>query len=332
MTEPCITIIIPVYNVEGYVGECIRSVMAQDAIESGACLECLIVDDCGSDGSMAEVSQTLEGYNGPVDFRIISRSANGGLSAARNSGIREAKGEYVYFLDSDDLITPDCMSSLLTSAKKYPTAEIIIGDFQTFPKKDIFGNLKINNKNVPENISDVKLLRSIWFKKVPDIACNKFIKTKWIREYNLYFKEGIIHEDTHWRALAYSYVHEVSFVDKTTYLYRMRPGSIMKSDGFLHRKALNLGILSSDILSKSLLWDRNLVDWAYSIFWIMSDPQNTGFDPILSREEFNNMERALKANKEIPWIARFMSCFFHLPRPLRRGRILTLIFDIFLRR
>lgn len=332
MKNPFVSIIIPVYNVEGYVGECLRSVMCQTSAEEGIGIECLVVDDRGTDGSMNEVRETLEGYAGPVDFRIISREANGGLSAARNSGLHEATGKYVYFLDSDDIITPDCISLLATAARKYPGAELVIGDFQTFPEEGMFKNLMIEFKNVPEHIDNIEDLHFHWFFKVPEIACNKLVKRDWIEANSLYFLEGIIHEDTHWRALMYSYATEVAFVNQKTYLYRMRPGSIMKSQGYLDKRVKNLSKLYIDLFSKPLRWDRPLVNWAFNILSIMRNPEGTGFDPILSREEFNNMERALKANKEIPWIARFMSCFFHLPRPLRRGRILTLIFDIFLRR
>mgnify|MGYP002523974151 FL=1 len=99
-----VTIIIPIYNVAPFVADCIHSVMGQTWQEP---LECILVDDCGTDDSMAVVERTLQDYQGPVDFRIVRHEHNRGLSAARNTGLDNATGDYVYFLDSDDEITPD---------------------------------------------------------------------------------------------------------------------------------------------------------------------------------------------------------------------------------
>lgn len=328
MTNPFVSIIIPVYNVEGYVRECLRSVMSQTASEEGIVIECLVVDDRGTDGSMQEVHETLEGYAGPVDFRIITREANGGLSAARNTGLHEATGEYVYFLDSDDIITPDCISLLATAARKYPGAELVIGDFQTFPEEGMFKNLMIEFKNVPEHIDNVEDLHFHWFFKVPEIACNKLVKRDWIEANSLYFLEGIIHEDTHWRALMYSYATEVAFVNQKTYLYRMRPGSIMKSQGYLDKRVKNLSKLYIDLFSKPLRWDRPLVNWAFNILSIMRNPEGTGFDSKLSRQEYKRMHKAFIANKTVPFFVRLFSYYLQFPHKLRSARIQKVMLDL----
>ena len=97
-----ISVIIPVYNVAPYIAACLQSVMRQTA---QAALECILVDDCGPDNSMEVVNETLKSYNGPVDFKIVRHTQNRGLSAARNTGMAAATGDYIYFLDSDDEIT-----------------------------------------------------------------------------------------------------------------------------------------------------------------------------------------------------------------------------------
>ena len=107
-----ITIVIPVYNVAPYIKDCLASVMKQTYKGE---IECLLIDDCGTDNSMGVVSQVLKDYSGKIDFRIYRHKYNRGLSAARNTGIEHATGEYIYFLDSDDEITSDCMEKLVTS-------------------------------------------------------------------------------------------------------------------------------------------------------------------------------------------------------------------------
>ena len=96
-----LSIIIPVYHVAPYIEDCLRSVMRQTY--QGA-MECLIVDDCGTDDSMAIAERTIATYEGPIVFQVLHHERNRGLSAARNTGTLAAKGDYLYYLDSDDEI------------------------------------------------------------------------------------------------------------------------------------------------------------------------------------------------------------------------------------
>lgn len=72
-------------------------------------MECILVDDCGTDNSMEIAEQLIKAYNGPIDFKVVHHEHNQGLSAARNTGMDASCGEYVYFLDSDDWISDDCI-------------------------------------------------------------------------------------------------------------------------------------------------------------------------------------------------------------------------------
>lgn len=108
-----ISIIIPVYNVEPYVEKCILSVLRQNYSN----LEVVIVDDKTPDESMKKIEGVLKEHsNTHIDFKIIHHEINKGLSEARNSGIREATGEYVTFFDPDDQLTDNCISTLATEA------------------------------------------------------------------------------------------------------------------------------------------------------------------------------------------------------------------------
>lgn len=119
-----VSIIIPTYNVAPYIIECLESVASQTY---QGVIECIVVDDCGTDESIPLAQEFIDSYNGNIKFRICHREKNGGLSAARNSGLFEAKGEFVYFLDSDDYITPNCIESLVEVAKHFPKVEIVQG-------------------------------------------------------------------------------------------------------------------------------------------------------------------------------------------------------------
>ena len=173
-----VSIIIPVYNVESYIADCLNSVFSQDFNGN---LECIVIDDGSTDKSYSKVQDILSTYSGSIDFILLKNEQNHGLSYTRNKGIRAATGEYVYFLDSDDIITPDCISSLTLFASKYPDTQIITGDFQTFPEKDLHKGLSLVGKNFPEYSDDIAWIRSIFLTDYPVIACNKLIKKDFIQ-------------------------------------------------------------------------------------------------------------------------------------------------------
>ena len=87
------SIIIPVYNVEKYIVNCLNSVANQLYDD----IECIIVDDCSPDNSMIHVASFLEQYEGKIIFKIVTHEKNQGLSAARNSGVKIATGDYLFF-------------------------------------------------------------------------------------------------------------------------------------------------------------------------------------------------------------------------------------------
>lgn len=111
-----VTIAIPVYNVEKYIKKALLSALNQtfDSIEF------LLIDDRGSDNSMAIAMDVAKNHQRGKDVRVIDHGVNIGLGGVRNTAIENAKGEYLYFLDSDDDITPDCISILYNRMIEYP--------------------------------------------------------------------------------------------------------------------------------------------------------------------------------------------------------------------
>lgn len=326
MREIDVSIIIPVYNVEDYVAECLQSVMAQTA---DCTMECIVVDDRGSDDSMAVVKRTIAEYNGPVEFRIITREVNGGLSAARNTGIRAARGRYVYFLDSDDLITEDCMAEMLNCAGRHPKAEIITGDFQTFPEKDVYKDSSIRSKHYPEYSEEITWIRSVFLTEFPVIACNKLILKTFILNNNLFFREGILHEDNHWHANAYHHIRSIAFVFSVTYLYRQRPGSITLTKNASRRKMENLGKIYVEIFAKEVKWDQS---WARFIFYCLNDMKYWGFfreEPEIADRIYNSCLPKLLKNPTIPIGLRLIFKYQSLGRPWVRFRLLKRAFNLY---
>lgn len=215
-----ISVIIPIYNVKDYVLDCLQSV-ANQTKKNG--IECILVDDRGTDNSMEIAEKFVSSYNGMIDFRIYHHDKNKGLSAARNSGIREASGKYLFFLDSDDTIYPNCLNIMFDSAEKYD-ADLVQGSYAS----DVPNMEQFSKQSLPlfsDNHPFIK--RTLLNYDVnPVMAHNRLVKKSIIVDNNLFFKEGIIHEDNYWTFFLAKYVNKMAFCPKKLYYYRITPGSI----------------------------------------------------------------------------------------------------------
>lgn len=117
--NPEISIIVPVYNVERYLGECLDSIKSQTFTN----WECILVDDGSPDKSI----DICEKYSaGDSRFKVVRRS-NGGLSAARNTGLSYARGNFISFVDSDDIVYPEYLSRLHSLMIEYDADVVQVG-------------------------------------------------------------------------------------------------------------------------------------------------------------------------------------------------------------
>lgn len=225
-----ISIIIPIYNVHDYVERCLDSVICQECEDFD--MECILVNDCTPDDSMDVVERKLRIYAGKIDFVIVDHLDNKGLSASRNTGVQHAKGDFVFFLDSDDKLEVGAFEYMVNAVKKdgvrISDVDIIIGN--TFICKDGKPSMsyKENNPFFLDN-SDETALRSMLNRDLYHIACNKLVKRELILKHNVFFKEGIIDEDMLWSYLVFYYAKGVWVLPQITYIYEDNPGSIMNT-------------------------------------------------------------------------------------------------------
>lgn len=209
------------YQVEQYLAICLKSITDQTMTDG---VECILVDDCGSDRSLFIAKDFIEHYQGNVLFRIVEREKNGGLSAARNSGIDVASGEYVYFLDSDDEITPNCLEIMWGLVEKYGKVNLVQGAFFEDEK---YAN-SISNIKFPEFCTCQAEIKTFLLQYLGDIvgAQSRLINLSFLKEHHLYFEEGIIHEDNLWTFFLSKYVRTMAYCDVCTYYHRYNPNSI----------------------------------------------------------------------------------------------------------
>lgn len=222
-----VSVIIPIYNVEPYIKRCLLSVLNQTYQD----LEIILIDDCSPDKSIDIALQVIENYPDKKGRVIFAKhDHNQGLSAARNTGINLAKGDYLYFLDSDDELLLNTFDLFVRKAKEYSFPDFLTADFElinaTSNKADI--GLKMDESC----ISDKNEILSLFIKRYwPVMACNKLIKRNFLLDYKIFFKEGILHEDELWSFMLANYASTMVAVPAKTYKYYIRHGSITSHVG-----------------------------------------------------------------------------------------------------
>lgn len=245
---PKYSIIVPVFNVSGYLPKCVNSLIKQTYSD----IEIILVNDGSTDESPMICNQFAE-----QDSRIkVIHKNNGGLSDARNWGIRNALGEYLIFVDSDDYIEIDTCERFLIYTKD--NVDIILGNAREInnqKEKNIVFTYTDNKKY----LSGKEILKyQLECKSMHMAACFKVYRREFIQKNNLYFKYGILHEDEEWTPRVFLKAEKVVVTDIVFYNYVLRNTSISRNK-VLTQNAIDL-INTSYELSKiyDMLEDKRL--------------------------------------------------------------------------
>ncbi|MBU3159854.1 glycosyltransferase [Clostridium frigoris] len=260
-----ISIIVPVYKVEKYLDRCVQSLINQTCKN----IEIILVDD----GSTDNCPDICDGYV-ERDTRIkVIHKTNGGLSDARNAGIREATGEYILFVDSDDYINLDtCEQFVLTIDDNVP--DIVVGNAKSIENK--------NTSNIQHNfIASRKVVTGKQYLKA-ELKSRTMYMMAWLNMYNrvfilnnnLEFKVGLLHEDEEFTPRAFLKAEKIISTDIVFYNYVIREDSITttknkaKNAEHLMRTCKELELIYNEIEDaelRRLLMD-SLVNKFLSIF------------------------------------------------------------------
>lgn len=242
--NPKISVIVPVYNVAEYIEECIQSL----AVQTFKDFEVIFVDDRGKDDSIHIIERELGRIKAnSCDARIIKHKRNRGLSAARNTGFEVARGEYIYFLDSDDYISSDCLEKLYRAAVE-SNAEVTIGNYEVIGGSS-YGLPHLHTDKC-ENPLQGYLSGNYYV-----MAWNKLCKKSFLQDNNLYFIEGLVHEDEPWTFSMACCAKKIALVKDNTYVYRVRENSLQTGKDFSKHFNAYLTILrkiGNIILEKNL--------------------------------------------------------------------------------
>lgn len=211
--NPLISIIVPCYNAEKFVRFTLNSVLEQ-TYENW---ECLLINDGSKDQSLSILEEYAKRDH---RFELFSQE-NKGLSATRNRGIENAKGDYVFFLDADDLLTESAILNLVSGLEE--NTDIITGIVVNVNGENL---TKISQLQHPKegsvlfkNENQEVLIRTMETGLAP-VAQNRLFKRSFLDRNNLRFKNGILHEDELWFFETFSQARNVKFINQETYLYR----------------------------------------------------------------------------------------------------------------
>lgn len=217
---PRITVVVPIYNVELYIEKCLNSVKSQTFND----FECICVDDCGNDNSMAIAQKFVEN---DTRFKIIRHDCNRGLSAARNTAIDNASGEFIVCIDSDDWIDSNLLNFIVNAFDNYDVdsvwynARMLVektNSFTTIFNPSFFQSEEGDLSITPKNIN-----------KFPDFAWNKAYRKDLLDKYNLRYCEGLFFEDSEFYIKSFTNFSRVYYTRKPMYNYRQRENSIVSS-------------------------------------------------------------------------------------------------------
>jgi glycosyltransferase involved in cell wall biosynthesis len=215
--EPVISVIMPVYQVETFIGASVRSVVAQ----TFRSFEIILVNDGTRDNSIEVAMEILEGSN--IPFRIISQE-NKGLAAARNTGIRESRCEWVICIDADDILAPEFLERLYTLSVLQNTRVSLANYRMVMPNTIINGPDSTSGDQLYERDEIMYLFLT---RKLRIIAPGMFLRRDFVQENQLWYDESIrFSEDQHliWRVLLAA--DRVACMQDRLYYYLQRQGSI----------------------------------------------------------------------------------------------------------
>lgn len=240
-----ISIVIPIYNVEQYLEQCLSSILAQKYDD----LEVICINDGSTDNSRKILSAWEARF---PQIRAIDRE-NGGLSAARNTGLAYATGDYIVFVDSDDWVEPTLLNQLAKEASRE--------DMICFAcRKSDNGAI---DTLVPEQSDGWSYYNrhALEHRTVPFVCVwQRCYRREFLIENDLHFREGILHEDNEFTPRACFRAKSVKVIPDVLYNYRVRPGSIMTTRNLKNKESLiTIGNELSKLFAKEQGIERTVI-------------------------------------------------------------------------
>lgn len=218
-TDILVTFIIPCYNVSDYIADCLDSMLN---IKSKYAFQIICVNDGSTDNTLSILKTYQKNFS---NFILIDQS-NKGLSEARNVGLSKAMGKWVAFVDSDDMIVSEGLTTLFTSLVNSP-AQVICTEYYNLEKNNLFPHTSV----IPhiDHISGIEFLQKYYFSDLLSMVWRYFYKRDFLERNKLLFTKNIYFEDMEFTPRALAKADYFEYLKIYTYCYRTRESSIMSS-------------------------------------------------------------------------------------------------------
>lgn len=316
-----VSVIMPAYNVEQYIERSVKSVMEQTLQE----IELIIINDASKDHTWDKISELMTQYGSKIKGINLSKNVRQG--GARNRGIREAQGEYIAFVDSDDWIKEDMLEKFYTAMVEndadlvgtnqyyeyYSDTKINLIQRESRCKTELSG--KIANKEIREKY--MFCLGGMW---------RNLFKKEIILKNNIWFPEGLSYEDNYFCSLYIAYVNKYVCVDEPFYFYRQNPGStVYRKDLSQLNRVVVEKMLLEELKQRQLYQEiKEGIDLVFIKRWYISTmgiyflrlgEDGVGYATQMG-EEFRSYFPDYKKNKyyktELSKVERFKLCVFEM--------------------
>lgn len=259
-SKTIISVIIPVYNGENFLNDCIDSITRQTIFDN---LEIIFVNDASTDNTLEILKEKSELYPNLI---VLNNETNMRQGAARNRGLNEATGEYIGFVDADDIIAPDMFEILFNALVKYE-ADVVYCE-----KDTISENIHYSDLIFPESILDNKILnitdenRAEFLLSERGCVWSGLYKKSLIIDNNVFFPEKLRFEDNYWVTLMKCYFNKVVVLDKYKgYYYRLNSASTthLKNAFDLFDERIVVEKMILEQLHKRNLFEQYIEVWEY---------------------------------------------------------------------
>lgn len=259
--EPLVSVIVPIYKVEKYLRQCVGSITDQTYRE----LEIILVDD----GSPDNCGAICDEYAGQDERIRVIHQKNGGLSAARNAGLDIAKGDYIFFVDSDDWIASDTIQKMLAKYEE-TNADLVLCDICPFYEADYSGVKKQASPLKAEVLGQKELIERLmqeaaWYYCV---AVNKLYRKELLNK--IRFPNGFIHEDEAIAHRIFEKCQTIAVIAEPMYYYRQTNGGIMASGVTIRSTDVLTAIADRLSCARANRWqnyESQLVQYYEEKFW-----------------------------------------------------------------
>lgn len=227
--NPLVTVSVPIFKCEKFIENCLLSIKNQSYKD----IEVILVNDVTPDNSAIIAEKFIQEHQ-LSHWKLIHLETNSGLSVVRNEGIKNAKGKYIFFVDSDDELYPDAIESLIKLSED-SKAEISMGEVQgiRIPSEDKVDVFPIHTK---EDVlkDNLQILKELVHGGFAVSSWNKLISVDFLRCNNLYFTRGLYAQDSLHTFEMGLYLEKIAFLRKKTYVYYLHQDSVIHNRKKVH--------------------------------------------------------------------------------------------------